>query len=452
MSRWWACLNVRIACTTLRCVFEARRPRRIALPDDPTLPARASHRGYVTSGVLFKEVVPVSDKHVRDLIHQNFRIMFLKDTVLPRALDEATSSTLNQMLMMNNADVMGRLAADSGFVENLCVLAVQPVVPAVFVRSSHAVAPRDCIAACCCRYCRLFSAPRGRRSAARVAAWQAAGGPTADDAARPHPAQSRAAGTGAPPGNGTGTAWRGADAAGGRSLPWVPTREEVLAYMSELCGQSKPVPAQARSRLIEYVSRPPAAPWPPLTDARPPLTLYRRLSNNIASSAVPAHLQPERHSLIPALEWVLADPEASKKEKLIWCVPASLPAFLASRSYPPLIQHCRLTRSLDIVCDLLGNNNATAVRRAILGAQLVAPPPPPLLPGRSRPRQPANSKEPAGVDDPPARVLRYPLMAQVIACIVAQPDAGLQAQAAALLRALLDPDMFEVRWGAVRAA
>ena len=58
---------------------------------DPELPApRPKHRRFLAEEVRFKQVVPIEDEECRQLIHMNFRLTFLRDVLIPRALDDAT--------------------------------------------------------------------------------------------------------------------------------------------------------------------------------------------------------------------------------------------------------------------------------------------------------------------------------------------------------------------------
>jgi hypothetical protein len=51
---------------------------------DPELTAAQQHRQFLSSAVVFKEVVPITSQDVLAKIHQTYRIQYLKDVILPR--------------------------------------------------------------------------------------------------------------------------------------------------------------------------------------------------------------------------------------------------------------------------------------------------------------------------------------------------------------------------------
>ncbi|KAL8481361.1 hypothetical protein ACS0TY_027757 [Phlomoides rotata] len=85
---------------------------------DPESP-QAQHRKFLKELVVFKEVVPIKDPVVLSKIHQTYRINYLKDVVLPRALDEAIVGNLNSIIHSNNAVVLSLLKDDNTFIKEL---------------------------------------------------------------------------------------------------------------------------------------------------------------------------------------------------------------------------------------------------------------------------------------------------------------------------------------------
>jgi len=90
-----------------------------ALEYDPELPGRQRHREFLAERVVFKEVVPIGDAGLRAKIHQTYRLSYLKDVVLPRALDDATFATLSSLILFNNVEVLMALQADARFLPAL---------------------------------------------------------------------------------------------------------------------------------------------------------------------------------------------------------------------------------------------------------------------------------------------------------------------------------------------
>jgi hypothetical protein len=51
---------------------------------DPDLQTSQQHRQFLSTAVVFKEVVPITSQDVLSKIHQTYRIQYLKDVILPR--------------------------------------------------------------------------------------------------------------------------------------------------------------------------------------------------------------------------------------------------------------------------------------------------------------------------------------------------------------------------------
>ena len=72
---------------------------------DPESPSPAHHREWLAEKVIFKEVVRISDARLRAKIHQTYRMGYVKDAILPRALDDQTFATLTSLMLFNNVEV-----------------------------------------------------------------------------------------------------------------------------------------------------------------------------------------------------------------------------------------------------------------------------------------------------------------------------------------------------------
>lgn len=55
-----------------------------------------------------RQVLPIPDEDVVQKIHQNFRILFLKDALLRPMMDDAVVGTLNSLTFFNNAEILQR--------------------------------------------------------------------------------------------------------------------------------------------------------------------------------------------------------------------------------------------------------------------------------------------------------------------------------------------------------
>eukprot|EP00667_Euglena_gracilis_P004009 EG_transcript_4022 len=85
---------------------------------DPELPARPQHRKYLQHVVVFKELIAL-DPEVKQKIHQVYRLQYLRDTVLPRALDDAVGLTLNHFVAATQNDILLALYQDKAFLRQL---------------------------------------------------------------------------------------------------------------------------------------------------------------------------------------------------------------------------------------------------------------------------------------------------------------------------------------------
>ncbi|KAL1545329.1 binding protein [Salvia divinorum] len=92
------------------------------------------HRNFLKEHAIFKEVAPIKDPVVLSKIHQTYRVGYLKDVILPRALDEAIVGNLNSIIHSNNAIVVSLLKDDSTFIKDLFA---RMKVPTISVESKR---------------------------------------------------------------------------------------------------------------------------------------------------------------------------------------------------------------------------------------------------------------------------------------------------------------------------
>ena len=86
---------------------------------DSSFPEKQNHRKILKSQISFKEVVPIEREEVLSKIHQTFKISYIKDTILPIVLDDATFGTLSSIILYNNIEILQALAQDSKFFSTL---------------------------------------------------------------------------------------------------------------------------------------------------------------------------------------------------------------------------------------------------------------------------------------------------------------------------------------------
>ncbi|KAK5137856.1 hypothetical protein LTR08_006625 [Meristemomyces frigidus] len=91
-----------------------------ALEYDPDFPShRANHRQYLSDSSKFKEVVRIDREDVRRKIHLTYRLLYLKDVVLARILDDPTFSVLNSLIFFHQVDIVTHLQQNGDFLKEL---------------------------------------------------------------------------------------------------------------------------------------------------------------------------------------------------------------------------------------------------------------------------------------------------------------------------------------------
>ena len=81
--------------------------------------ARGRYRNFVQGDMNLKEVVPITDAISRAKIIQAHRILYVRDTILPKTLDDSTFSTLSSMYLFNIVEVLLVLHQDATFFKDL---------------------------------------------------------------------------------------------------------------------------------------------------------------------------------------------------------------------------------------------------------------------------------------------------------------------------------------------
>ncbi|KAK3137457.1 hypothetical protein QOZ80_5BG0452470 [Eleusine coracana subsp. coracana] len=97
---------------------------------DPEVHNVQNHRTFLREHVVFKEAIPIRNASVVSKIHQTYRIGYIKDVILPRALDDATLASLNSIIRANNAIVTRVLKDDASFIHELMTRMKSPNISA----------------------------------------------------------------------------------------------------------------------------------------------------------------------------------------------------------------------------------------------------------------------------------------------------------------------------------
>ncbi|KAI1811850.1 DUF625-domain-containing protein [Poronia punctata] len=91
-----------------------------ALEYDPDFPShKANHRQWLQREGRYREVVRIEDEQILRKIHQTYRLLYLKDVVLARILDDNTFSVLNSLIFFNQVDIVQHIQANSSFLGEL---------------------------------------------------------------------------------------------------------------------------------------------------------------------------------------------------------------------------------------------------------------------------------------------------------------------------------------------
>ncbi|KAL7420313.1 Platinum sensitivity protein [Cryptotrichosporon argae] len=86
-------------------------------PEFPTL--KASYRDFFQTHSRFRTVVDIRDEAIRHKIHQTARLIYLKETVLARVLDDPTFGILNSYVFFNQVDIIAYVTNAKDVMEDL---------------------------------------------------------------------------------------------------------------------------------------------------------------------------------------------------------------------------------------------------------------------------------------------------------------------------------------------
>ncbi|OCF33154.1 hypothetical protein I316_05199 [Kwoniella heveanensis BCC8398] len=87
---------------------------------DPEFPGlKASYRQFFQETARFRQVVEIKDDNIRNKIHQTYRLLYLKDVVLARVLDDPTFNILNGFVFFNQVDIINHIQQNEAFLSQL---------------------------------------------------------------------------------------------------------------------------------------------------------------------------------------------------------------------------------------------------------------------------------------------------------------------------------------------
>jgi protein phosphatase-4 regulatory subunit 3 len=92
---------------------------------DPEFPThKANYREFLAQTSHFHEPIPIQDPQMQRKIHHTYRLQFLKDVVLARALDDSTFNVLNSCIIFNQIDIITHVQQDHSFLRDVVRLFV----------------------------------------------------------------------------------------------------------------------------------------------------------------------------------------------------------------------------------------------------------------------------------------------------------------------------------------
>ncbi|KAG6891694.1 hypothetical protein C0992_010097 [Termitomyces sp. T32_za158] len=92
---------------------------------DPDFPNhKANYREFLHQTTHFHQPIQIRDLNVQRKIHHTYRLQFLKDVVLARALDDSTFNVLNSCIIFNQIDIIMHVQTDHGFLREIVKLFV----------------------------------------------------------------------------------------------------------------------------------------------------------------------------------------------------------------------------------------------------------------------------------------------------------------------------------------
>jgi protein phosphatase 4 regulatory subunit 3 len=97
--------------------------------DDPEFPThKANYRSFLNEVAHFHQPIPIRDEAIQKKVHNTYRLQFLKDVVLARALDDSTFNVLNSCIIFNQIDIITHVQQDPIFLRDVVKLFVDEEV------------------------------------------------------------------------------------------------------------------------------------------------------------------------------------------------------------------------------------------------------------------------------------------------------------------------------------
>ncbi|SPO22530.1 related to PSY2 - subunit of protein phosphatase PP4 complex [Ustilago trichophora] len=97
---------------------------------DPEFPRlKANYRDHLTQRARFKQVVEIGDPMIVAKIHQTYRLLYLRDVILARVVDDPTVSILNSFIFFHQNDIVNYCCQNELFLSTLFRMLTNPAEP-----------------------------------------------------------------------------------------------------------------------------------------------------------------------------------------------------------------------------------------------------------------------------------------------------------------------------------
>ncbi|KAI0268330.1 component of IIS longevity pathway SMK-1-domain-containing protein [Gloeopeniophorella convolvens] len=94
---------------------------------DPEFPNhKANYRDFLRDMTHYHQPITIHDPLIQKKIHHTYRLLFLKDVVLARALDDSTFNVLNSCIIFNQIDIITHVQNDARFLPDVVNLFLVP--------------------------------------------------------------------------------------------------------------------------------------------------------------------------------------------------------------------------------------------------------------------------------------------------------------------------------------
>nr|CDI52086.1 conserved hypothetical protein [Melanopsichium pennsylvanicum 4] len=97
---------------------------------DPEFPRlKANYRDHLTQRARFKQVIDIGDPMIVAKIHQTYRLLYLRDVILARVVDDPTVSILNSFIFFHQNDIVNYCCQNDLFLSKLFHMLMNPEEP-----------------------------------------------------------------------------------------------------------------------------------------------------------------------------------------------------------------------------------------------------------------------------------------------------------------------------------